>query len=209
MPIIDYIKNDFTEIVTWEICEEIEDLEKFVNLTPPRLKKYESLPPKRAREFLGIKACLMKLNADFDILYTDKGKPYLDINGHISITHSYNMVSVAFSHFPIGIDIEKKRDDKILNIEKKFIRKDENSWIPRNHQLTDFLHIIWGAKESLYKLNGGNLWNFLNHYRIEPFNYNDKSFSCWISDEHKNTKCFGRFKEIKDYYLVWVSTKDA
>lgn len=204
MPIIDQIKEQFSEIITWEISENIEDLKSIVNLTPPRLDKYESLPPKRAKEYLGIRACLMHLNADFDVLYTQSGKPYLPCHRHISITHSYDLISVGISHFPIGIDIEKKRDEKILNIEKKFIRKDENAWIPRTHQLTDFLHVIWGVKEGLYKINGGNLWNFLHHYRVEHFELKDESLFCWISDEKKSKKYIAKFKKIKNYFLVWV-----
>lgn len=204
MPIIHQIKEEFTEIITWEISENTEALENFVNLTPPRLAKYKSLPPKQAKEYLGIRACLKQLNADYDVHYTPNGKPYLPSERHISITHSYDLVSVGLSHFPIGIDIEKKRDKKILNIEKKFIRKDENAWMPRNHQLTDYLHVVWGVKEGLYKINGGNLWNFLHHYWVERFDIKDETLFCWISDKKKSKKYLAKFKKIKEYYLVWV-----
>lgn len=205
MPIIDYIKDDFTEIVTWYTSEPIEELLKKVRMTPERMNKLELLRPKQAKEYLGLRAGLLTLKSDLDVYYNDLGKPYIDSNHHLSITHSYGMVSVALSHFPIGIDIEKRRDDKIKNIAHKFVREDEFSWIPKNDFHVDYLHIIWGIKEGLYKLNGGNLWNFLHHYKVEKFELTEnKKIICWIYDEVSSEKYFAYFKMIENFFLIWV-----
>ena len=147
----------------------------------------------------------MELNSDLDVNYDLKGKPYLESNHHLSITHSYGKVAVGLSQYKIGIDIEKQRDKKILNIANKFLRPDEMLWIPKDENYADYLHIIWGLKEGLYKLNGGNLWNFKHHYRVEPFDlFSYDKITCWISDEKSSRKYFGYYKMIEDYYLVWV-----
>jgi len=65
--------------------------------------------------------------------------------------------------------------------------------------------VIWGIKEGLYKLNGGNLWNFLHHYRVEPFELKENTpISSWISDERKSEKFISYYTKVEDYYLVWV-----
>lgn len=205
MPVIDYMHDDFTEIVTWNVTETKEEMMQYINLNAYRLEKMAKMPHKQSMEYLGLRACLMELNSDLDVNYDEKGKPYLDSNHHLSITHSYGLVSVGLSHYNIGIDIEKKRDKKVTNIAKKFLRTDELDWIPTDEKYTDFLHIIWGIKEGLYKINGGNLWNFRHHYRVEPFDLKEKNkIICWISDEVSSRKYFGYYKMIGKHYLVWV-----
>ncbi|MGI9525892.1 MAG: 4'-phosphopantetheinyl transferase family protein [Weeksellaceae bacterium] len=209
MPVVDYIKDDFTEIITWNVTETEQELLDYVNLTPVRLEKLQRMPHKQRLEYLGLRACLMELNSDLDVHYNEKGKPYLNNDKNLSITHSYGLVSVALSAFYIGIDIEKKRDKKIMNIARKFLREDELEWIPENEQYTNYLHIIWGIKEGLYKLNGGNLWNFLHHYRVEPFEtIENNKIICWISDEQSSRKYFAYYKMIGEHYLVWVLDYD-
>ncbi|MGV0756335.1 4'-phosphopantetheinyl transferase superfamily protein [Empedobacter brevis] len=205
MPIIDYI-NDFkhTRIITWEVTESNEDLLEYLQLEDYRMEKYKNLRPKQAREYLGLRACLKQLDLDYDVNYDERGKPFLPTNKEISITHSYGLVSVGVSEFNIGIDIELARPKKILNIKHKFAREDEITWIPQAHEI-EYLHIIWGIKEGLYKLNGGNLWNFLNHYRVEEFSLGEnEQIRCWISDEVKSRKYHAFYKMVGDYYLVWV-----
>lgn len=205
MPLIDSLHtDDFTRIVCWKTNEPDEELLVFLELSPYRIMKYLTLSPKQAKEYLGLRACLKILELDFDVYYDKRGKPYLPSSKQLSITHSFEMVSIGLSKFNIGIDIEKERPAKILNIKEKFIREDEAEWIPKENE-TDYLHVIWGIKEGLYKLNGGNLWNFLHHYRVEPFELKENSrIKCWISDETKSRKYFAYYTKVEDYYLTWV-----
>lgn len=210
MPVIDHIRTDFTEIVTWSVSESKEEMLDYVNLTPYRIEKMRRMPAKQCMEYLGLRACLMELNSDLDVHYDEKGKPWIESEHHLSITHSYGLVSVGISRFTIGIDIEKRRDKKILNIAKKFVRADEFAWIPENQHFADFLHVIWGIKEGLYKINGGNLWNFRHHYRVEGFELKEnEKIICWISDELSSRKYFAYYKMIHGYFLVWVLDYEA
>ena len=205
MPIIDYInKPNLVKIITWEVNESNEELLEHLQLNDYRIEKYNSLRPKQAREYLGLRACLKELGVDYDVNYDEKGKPYLPTDAQISITHSYGKVSVGISEFPIGIDIELSRPHKISNIKNKFVRLDEQDWLPKIDE-NEYLHIIWGIKEGLYKLNGGNLWNFLHHYRVEAFELVENSpIQCWISDENKSQKFTAYYKMLEDHYLIWV-----
>ena len=205
MPIIDYInKPNLVKIITWEVNESNEELLEYLQLNEYRQKKYANLRPKQAKEYLGLRACLKELGVDYDVNYDGKGKPYLPTDAQISITHSYGKVAVGISEFPIGIDIELSRPHKISNIKNKFVRLDEQEWLPKKDE-NEYLHIIWGIKEGLYKLNGGNLWNFLHHYRVEAFDLvENRPIQCWISDENKSQKFTAYYKMIDDHYLVWV-----
>lgn len=205
MPLIKYLpKDEFTRIVCWHTIESDEELLEYLELSPYRIMKYLTLAPKQAREYLGLRACLKELDLDFDVYYTKEGKPYLPTNKQLSITHSYDMVCIGLSKFNIGIDIEKSRPEKILNIKEKFIREDEANWIPKTDE-EKYLHVIWGIKEGLYKLDGGNFWNFLHHYKVEKFELiENNTIESWIidNDNHRRFKAF--YKMVQDYYLVWV-----
>lgn len=205
MPLINSLHSDkFTRIVCWKTDESDEELLNYLKLSPYRIMKYLTLNPKQGKEYLGLRACLKELDLDLEIYYDERGKPYLPTNKQISITHSFDMVCIGLSKFDIGIDIEKNRPHKILNIKEKFIREDEAFWIPKEKE-EEYLHVIWGIKEGLYKLNGGNLWNFLHHYKVEPFKLvENEPISCWISDEIKSQKFDAHYLLIADYYLVWV-----
>jgi len=205
MPIIDYINNrNLVKMITWEVNESNEELLDFLQLNEYRMEKYKTFRPKQAREYLGLRACLKELGVDYDVNYDERGKPYLPTDAEISITHSYGKVSVGISEFAIGIDIELSRPHKIMNIKNKFVRLDEQEWLPKKEEI-EYLHIIWGIKEGLYKLNGGNLWNFLHHYRVENFDLIENSpITCWISDEKKSQKFTAYYKKIEDHYLIWV-----
>ncbi|HLV24310.1 MAG TPA: 4'-phosphopantetheinyl transferase superfamily protein [Moheibacter sp.] len=205
MPLIKSLHTgEFTRIVGWKTSESDEELLNYLQLSPYRIMKYLTLGPKQGKEYLGLRACLKELNLDFDVYYNLNGKPYLPSSKQLSITHSFDLVCIGLSKFNIGIDIEKYRPGKILNIKQKFIREDEAKWLPTERE-EEYLHVIWGIKEGLYKLNGGNLWNFLHHYRVEPFELKENSpISCWISDEMKSEKFIASYTMVEDYYLVWV-----
>ncbi len=205
MPLINSLYNDeFTRIVCWKTTESDEELLDYLQLSPYRIMKYLTLGPKQGKEYLGLRACLKELNLDFDVYYNKNGKPYLPSSKQLSITHSFDMVCIGLSKFNIGIDIEKNRPHKILNIKEKFVRDDEADWIPTKRE-EEYLHVIWGIKEGLYKLNGGNLWNFLHHYKVEAFELiENQPVSCAVFDENFHQKYSAFYALVEDYYLVWV-----
>jgi len=205
MPFQAEIKSDnYTKIIVWNLVETNEELLDQLQLEEYRLEKYNTLTEKRKKEFLGIRMCLKYLGKNVDVLYDKKGRPYLDSDNHLSITHSHGKVAVGISRYKIGIDIEKKRDVKIQNIKQKFIRPDENFVANFPELENDYLHIIWGIKESLYKLDGGEWWNFLLNYRTENFNLQDKYINCWITKEIISNKYYAFWHMIDDFYLVIV-----
>ncbi|WP_185877577.1 4'-phosphopantetheinyl transferase family protein [Blattabacterium cuenoti] len=171
---------------------------------------YNSLSEKRKKEFLGIRLgirCILKyIGIKISVIYNEKKKFFFLFHNkkYISLSHSYDRMAIAISSFNVGIDIEKFRlDNKIMNIKNKFIRKDENSFIRKKYE-KDYLHIIWGIKESLYKLSKGIFYNFLKNYKVSPFCIDANSYiSCWILKKNYSKKFYAFYRKIKNYYLVY------
>ncbi|WP_185872947.1 4'-phosphopantetheinyl transferase family protein [Blattabacterium cuenoti] len=192
----EYLKNNYLEPVI------LSDKEK---------KHFFSLSEKRKKEYLGIRYALKYIGINNNIFYNHKRKPFIENeekNKYISFSHSFEKIAIAVSSYHIGIDIEKLRQDKkILKIKKKFLREDESIFI-NPHYEEDYLHIIWGIKESLYKLEGGQFYSFLDHYKVSPFcidtNYKTSSISCWVIKESYSKKFSAFYRKIDDHYLVYI-----
>ncbi len=180
---------------------------KIIYLSIKDKKWLKFLSYKRKIEFLGIRYILKYLGINIKILYNKKRKPFFLKNQsqYISITHSYEKTAIGISNYPIGIDIEKIRENKkIINIKKKFIRRDESSFIPTSFE-EDYLYIIWCIKESLYKLDGGIYYNFLNNYKVSNFCINkDFIIQCWIIKNSFSKKFCAFYRKIDGYYLIYV-----
>jgi 4'-phosphopantetheinyl transferase len=104
-----------------------------------------------------------------DIVYDEKGKPHLkDGRGHISFSHTRNFAAVMFHRTKnIGIDVETVRE-RIEKISHKFLNDEERAFI-ENPKRIDTLHVIWGAKEVLFKMYGKGGLDFKNQMRVHPF----------------------------------------
>ncbi len=68
---------------------------------------------------------------------------------YFSLSHSNNIVCVAISDYPVGVDVEMC-DKKTLRISKKFFNlNDNNELLP--HEEIDKYTVLWTKKESEYK----------------------------------------------------------
>lgn len=86
---------------------------------------------------------------------TSKGKPYLKNfkDFYFNISHSSNLVAVAFSDSHVGIDVEKLSTAK-HKISKRYFSEEENLYI-KNHPSPDLaFYEIWTAKEAYFKRSG-------------------------------------------------------
>ncbi|WP_317168668.1 4'-phosphopantetheinyl transferase family protein [Blattabacterium cuenoti] len=168
-----------------------------------------SLSIKRKKEFLGIRYALRYIGMNIRIFYNEKRKPFLfPEKKHISLSHSFGKIAIAISSYQIGIDIEKlRKDNKIVKVKNKFLRKDESIFIKKNYE-KDYLHVIWGIKESLYKLEGGIHHSFLNRYKVSPFILEKKScISCWIMKKTCSQRFYAFYRKIENFYLVYIIDK--
>ena len=165
--------NETTKVLIWNITETLEELKEGIDLTrnsEQRLKGMKS--DLHQKGFVSVRQLLKEVGySDEDLLYDGYGKPHLKDGKHISITHSYTFSGIIISDdIPVGIDIEKRRD-KILKIKHKFTPVEAYKSIANDDALISKLTIVWGAKESLYKIYGKKKLLFLDHIYIDDFSF--------------------------------------
>mgnify|MGYP000521871658 CR=1 FL=1 len=173
--------NSQTTVKVWKITESYEDLMAKVNLKSIALERVLGMKSElHQRGFLSVRHLLHEFGyTDSDLFYDENGKPHLKDGKQISITHSFNFSAVIVSDLVVGIDIEKQRD-KIAVIAKKFVDyefqyllKDDADYIRR-------LTVIWGIKESLYKLFATPGLSFKEHCLVIPFSDGSAETTAWI-----------------------------
>ena len=103
--------------------------------------------------------------------------------GHISISHTKSAAIAAYSAtVEVGIDIEGVRP-QISRIAKKFVRSDEEKFLV-SLGTTHAQQLLWGIKESLFKLFGSGNLDFKKHLHITSLstegNGQNWSGTAWI-----------------------------
>ncbi|WP_440879874.1 4'-phosphopantetheinyl transferase family protein [Tenacibaculum sp. C7A-26P2] len=200
------IVNKNTKVLIWKIEESIDDLSCRFSLTEKSKKKLMNMKSEiHQRGFLSIR-CLLELEgySDQDLSYDIFGKPHLRDGKFISITHSFIFSGIIISsEIPVGIDIEKRRD-KILKIAHKFTPIEAYKSIANHDALVSKLTIVWGAKESLYKIYGKKKLLFLNHMYIEDFSFETNHTIGKILYDGKTSDYRVFFLEIEDFTCVYA-----
>lgn len=204
MPLIKTIHpNSETKIFIWRIEESFDELFNNIDLNNNslmRVKRMKSVLHQKG--FLSVRHLLKVANySDFDMFYTTDGKPHLKNGQEISITHSHNFSAIIISTTPVGIDIEKNRE-KIKRIASKFIGP-ENDFLSEVN-MVEQLTIIWGAKESLFKIHPDGGLLFKHHLPIEPFKLSDKKTKGWIKKDNYYESYDIHFQQIEDFTLVYA-----
>ena len=88
---------------------------------------------------------------DYDIEYTEKGKPvYSNSDIHFNLSHAGDYVVCAVSDRAVGIDIERIRKNAI-KVAERFFTQEECDWIADDN--LRFCR-VWTLKEAYAKLTG-------------------------------------------------------
>ena len=156
-----------THVLIWKITESELDLKALIELGDNSKQRLASMKSElHRRAYLSIRHLLaIAQYSDEDLCYTEHGKPKLSDGVEISITHSGEYAGIILSSKPVGIDIEKQRD-KIECIAHKFISPKEQEYLQAITERIKALTIIWGAKESIYKLYGEKGLSFKQHMDV-------------------------------------------
>ncbi len=194
------------KVLIWKIEESIEELTTGITLTTTSQNRVDAMKSElHQKGFLSIRHLLKEEGyTDSDLRYDEFGKPHLNNGHHISITHSFTFTAIIISpEHPVGIDIEKRRD-KIVKIAHKFTPIDAYKSIANHDALVSKLTVVWGAKESLYKIYGKKKLLFLDHIYIEDFAFEDQKTSGTILYESKSDDYDVHFEEIEDFTCVYA-----
>lgn len=201
---IDVNKN--SKVLIWKIEESFEQLSNGIELTTKSAERVQSMKSElHQRGFLSVRHLLKEAGyTDNDLIYDEFGKPHLKDGTYISITHSFTFSGLIISKDKkVGIDIEKRRD-KIVKIAHKFTPIEEYKSIANHDALVSKLTIVWGAKESLYKIYGKKKLLFLNHMYIEDFSFDTNNTTGKILYEGQTSEYNIHFEEIEDFTCVYA-----
>jgi phosphopantetheinyl transferase len=198
--------NKATKVLIWKIEESISKLQEGIVLSENSTTRLNSMKSQlHQRGFLSIRHLLKEVGyTDADLFYDEFGKPHLKNGKYISITHSFTFSAIIVSDkFHVGIDIEKQRE-KILKIAHKFTPFEEYKTIANVDALISKLTIVWGAKESLYKIYGKKKLLFLHHIYIEDFRFADEKTTGEIRYNGENTAYNISFLEFEGFTCVFA-----
>ena len=205
MPLYKTIKPNYhTTVYVWKIEASFDELSENIPLTDRSKERLISMKSKiHQRGFLSIRHLLKEAGySDFDLYYTPNGKPHLHDGKHISITHSFTFSAIIISDKEVGIDMEKNRE-KIKIIQHKFVNF-ERGFIHEDDDYIEQLTVIWGAKESLYKIYPYGGLTFKNNIDINSFQIGDGKSTGFIKAEDWDKKYDLEFEQIEGFTLVYA-----
>ena len=194
-----------TKVLIWKIEESIDELKNGISLTEKSTMRLGSMKSElHQKGFLSIRHLLKEVGlTDADLHYDEFGKPHLDAGRYISISHSFSFTAIIFSYEnSVGIDIEKQRE-KILKIAHKFTPIEEYKTIANVDALISKLTIVWGAKESLYKIYGKRKLLFLHHIYVDDFNFDNHKTTGEIRFNGKVSSYNIEFLEFEGFTCVY------
>lgn len=206
MPLYKTIQPDSQTVVKiWKITESYDDLMAPLNLKPSSKERVLDMKSNiHQRGFLSVRHLLRSCGyTDQDLYYDNNGKPHLKDGKHISITHSFEFSGIIISDNEVGIDIEKQRD-KIAIIAHKFV---DYEFLYLDTSAEDYvrkLTVIWGVKESLYKLFATPGMLFREHFLVIPFMLDHLETVAWIDYNNQKFKYKSYFLEFDGYTCAFV-----
>ncbi|WP_411029042.1 4'-phosphopantetheinyl transferase family protein [Spongiimicrobium sp. 3-5] len=212
MPIYKTIKvNPSVSVYLWKITESETELSKGIVLTPHCQSRMEGMKSElHRRGFLSVRHLLAKAGyEDCDMFYDDAGKPHLKDGKNISITHSFYFTGIIVSDSDeVGIDIEMRRD-KILRIAHRFTPIEEYRTLANTDAIIRKLTIVWGAKESLYKIYATHGLSFLHHIDIRNFSLSDGKTVGEILYNGRTSLYDISFFEIEDFTCTYAIERNG
>lgn len=211
MPLL--LKNKYPQEVEWSVWHRTESNEVLLDLIPrgfiADLKPEEwSGWPGKLGERLAARAALSLLfdQAESGKWHLEKqpnGKPHLVPPGHlyISISHSVDLAAAIKAPIACGIDIQVLQD-KIFRIQSKFATEKESGPNPSK----EHLHVLWGAKEAMYKAFGKRGLDFKAQMFLEPFEYQPNGGTTQGSVTKEGETLFFdiHYLSLQNQMLVWA-----
>lgn len=197
--------NSQTTVKIWKITESYEDLIEPITLRNECKHRVLGMKSElHQRGFLSIRHLLDEFGyTDQDLFYDENGKPHLKDGKHISITHSFTFSAIIVSDQEVGIDIEKQRE-KIKIIAHKFVDYEFDYLDKEAEDYIQKLTVIWGIKESLYKLFATPGMLFREHFFVIPFMLKDGETVSWIDYEGKKLRYNTLFLEFEGFTCAYV-----
>lgn len=170
MPMIEHmVYPDRSEAGIWKIEESKEELIQRLDLTEEEIEEMEGFSwHQRQLQWLAVRWLLFKMSGR-----RARGRVFKDISGkpnlaksefNITLSHSHAFVAAAAAPYPIGVDIQVK-SERMQRIIRKFADENELQACSNRDNL-NLAHMIWSAKECMFKAFGQKEVSFSRHLHI-------------------------------------------
>ena len=197
-----------TDVYLWKITEDFNTLFRQVQLKDISLARLEKMKSESHQKgFLAVRMLLQHLgHSDLDLYYDAFGKPHLNGEKHISISHSREFSAVVISDKKIGIDLEKLKD-KTLKIAPRYMDISQLEELSEEEKIVKAT-IVWGIKETIFKIKNESGISFPEHIFESPFNLEDKKAKAQLKFNNKIEDYTIVFDSIEDYIFVCAFEKN-
>ena len=141
-----------------------------------------------------------------EIVKDMNGKPSIkNSKSHISFSHSGNYAAAIYNNeHSVGIDIQQAKS-KILRLSNKFCNQEELDFITPKDKLS-MLHIIWGAKEAMFKQYGLGAVLFKEHILVHPFTLKEAGEIMVTFRKNEPLTYKFHYECNEDYFLVYSAS---
>lgn len=200
------------ELGVWEVTEKEQWFLNQLLLYPGELRQLSLIKGRKRLEWLGVRHLVHEMSGRIKrgaFLKDEYGKPYLENSDyHVSISHSEGMAAAVASIANNGVDIQRVVP-KLGAIAKRVMSPEEMACI-KEESFLEHLHVLWGAKECLYKGYGRKQLDFRANIIIEPFEYQDGGGSCegWVKKDEASMNFSIHYRiEKGEFMLVYALQK--
>ncbi|MHA4741502.1 4'-phosphopantetheinyl transferase family protein [Dyadobacter sp. MSC1_007] len=190
----------------WHMTETWQQLQAMLDLPQQEADTLDSIQKdKRKQEWLACRALLAAMTGSApSIVYDNNRKPHIDGSQmQLSMSHSGAYACVYVHHSrPVGVDIQQMKPS-ISKGADYFLNEDEQHWADLTDNL--LLHLMWSAKESVFKYAANKDLDLKKHILINRFSSNQNGFFevNLISGQSPQPLRIA-YDTFDDYVLTWT-----
>lgn len=198
-----------TSLRIWKIEESLPFFLENCPLKEISLERLNNMKSESHKKgFLAVRMLLQDAGYnDYDLFYDEFGKPHLNDFNEISISHSFDFSVIIISKQKMGIDLEILKP-KILTIAPRFMDCTHLENLDYNEQIMKAT-VIWGVKESIFKIKNEKGISFPKHISEQPFQLNDSNGIAELHFKSINELFDFSFMFVQNYALVITKKRFA
>ena len=201
-----HINFNSSTLGIWKIQESHPDLSnKTVGIGFNVMEQSNFKSELKQKQWLAARCLIGSMNDEIkDISYNEHGAPFTDAGLFISLSHSFELVTVLLDPtYEVGVDIQRY-NPKIKAIKQKFCSQSELNFVSGDMSF-EKLHLIWSAKEAIYKQQKIPGLIFREQIEIEPFKIMDSGIlkvTVLLGDSRSLVNV--QYEILNDYTLAYT-----
>jgi 4'-phosphopantetheinyl transferase len=190
----------------WHMTETWQQLQAMLDLPDRETATLDSIQKdKRKQEWLACRALLAEMTGSVPaIVYDSNRKPHIEGSQmQLSMSHSGAYACVYVHHTsPVGVDIQQMKPS-ISKGADYFLNEHEQHWADLTDNL--LLHLMWSAKESVFKYAANADIDLKKHITINRFSSNQNGvFEVNLLNGQSPQSMQIAFDTFEDYVLTWT-----